>query len=335
MSARLAIMRAARQLATEAGVHVHVRNFCVINQVQQCIASTSTTIAATVATAHTHARAQVGAVSIDARLDCDAFASTHSATSHYDRASFVGLAWRPMAESICCGALFLLLLLPRVLRTEIFCRCSPCMRRNLQYRCTLLLPRLPPPPPCADHHLCVFFGWFFSGRANLPGSTRERDLLGSFSRMLPELLRHSDRQDVLALLKDELKEAHRPKAVQRDDATAQDDEAAAIMMPTNDLMLTQHAHHQAVKRRRGAAGTTTTTSSCCSSSLASSLAALPPLTAVGPGHRGRGGGAGGGGALLTSLWDEEEEVMEAAQYASAAVLPDDEDGEALLAAAGF
>ena len=32
---------------------------------------------------------QVGAASIDARLDCDAFASTHSATSHYDRASFV------------------------------------------------------------------------------------------------------------------------------------------------------------------------------------------------------------------------------------------------------
>ena len=33
---------------------------------------------------------QVGAVSIDAKLDCEAFASTHSATSHYDRASFVG-----------------------------------------------------------------------------------------------------------------------------------------------------------------------------------------------------------------------------------------------------
>jgi len=49
--------------------------------------------------------AQVGAVSIDAKLDCDAFASTHSATSHYDRASFVGLAWRPGGEQICCGAL--------------------------------------------------------------------------------------------------------------------------------------------------------------------------------------------------------------------------------------
>tara|TARA_B110001452_G_scaffold171371_1_gene143448 strand:- start:2695 stop:2967 length:273 start_codon:yes stop_codon:yes gene_type:complete len=47
-------------------------------------------------------RAQVGAVSIDARLDCDAFATTHSATSHYDRLSFVGLAWRPQGEPICC-----------------------------------------------------------------------------------------------------------------------------------------------------------------------------------------------------------------------------------------
>ena len=63
MAARLSIMRAARQLAIEANVHIHVRSFQVINQ--------------------------VGAASIDAKLDCDAFASTHSATSHYDRASFV------------------------------------------------------------------------------------------------------------------------------------------------------------------------------------------------------------------------------------------------------
>ena len=41
-------------------MHLHVRNFSVINQ--------------------------VGAASINARLDCDAFASTHSSTSHYDRA---------------------------------------------------------------------------------------------------------------------------------------------------------------------------------------------------------------------------------------------------------
>jgi hypothetical protein len=139
MAARLSIMRAARQLAVEANVHIHVRNFSVINQ--------------------------VGAASIDARLDCDAFASTHSATSHYDRASFVGLAWRPENESICC---------------EIYA----------------------------------------TGRANLPGSTRERDMLGSFSRMLPELLRHSDRKDVFEKLPEHLKAAHRPRDVERDDAPA-------------------------------------------------------------------------------------------------------------------
>lgn len=74
--ARLSIMRAQRQLAAQADVHVHVRKFKIINQ--------------------------VGAVFIRARLDCDAFASTHSSTSHFDKSSFVGLAWRPPGESICC-----------------------------------------------------------------------------------------------------------------------------------------------------------------------------------------------------------------------------------------
>lgn len=45
---------------------------------------------------------QVGAVSLNARLDCEAFASAHRATSHYDRSSFVGLAWRPPNKAICC-----------------------------------------------------------------------------------------------------------------------------------------------------------------------------------------------------------------------------------------
>lgn len=45
---------------------------------------------------------QVGAVSLNAQLDCEAFASAHRATSHYDRSSFVGLAWRPPNKAICC-----------------------------------------------------------------------------------------------------------------------------------------------------------------------------------------------------------------------------------------
>jgi len=137
MQARLAILKAVRQLAVEANVHLHIRKFSVINQ--------------------------VGAVSIDAKLDCDAFASTHSATSHYDRASFVGLAWRPGGESICC---------------EIYS----------------------------------------TGKANLPGSTRQRDLLTSFSRMVSELLRHSNRAEVCERIPERLRLCHRPQAVTRDDA---------------------------------------------------------------------------------------------------------------------
>lgn len=46
---------------------------------------------------------QVGAFSLCATLNCEEFANVHSATAHYDVNSFVGLAWRPAGESICCG----------------------------------------------------------------------------------------------------------------------------------------------------------------------------------------------------------------------------------------
>ncbi len=76
MAARLAIARTQRQLAVEAGVHLHIRNFNVINT--------------------------VGASSLRATLNCDAFASAHSSESHFDISSFVGLAWRPANEALCC-----------------------------------------------------------------------------------------------------------------------------------------------------------------------------------------------------------------------------------------
>ena len=188
MAARLSIMRAVRQLAVEADVHLHVRNFQVINQ--------------------------VGASSIDARLDCDAFASTHSSTSHFDRArwllralclervdadpcpllcSFVGLAWRPPKESICC---------------EI---CAP--------------PTFP--IPCQSSHT-ILTPTDATGRANLPGSTRERSMLLSYARMLSELLRHSDRMDVYERMPQHLKDAHRPRAVERDDAPLAVDPGSSI-----------------------------------------------------------------------------------------------------------
>jgi len=43
-------------------------------------------------------------------------------------------------------------------------------------------------------------------------------MLVSFARMLPELVRHSDRTDVFERLPQHLKEAHRPRDVERDDA---------------------------------------------------------------------------------------------------------------------
>ena len=154
MAARMAILKAARQLAVEAKVHVHIRKFSVINQ--------------------------VGAVSIDAKLNCDAFASTHSATSHYDRASFVGLAWRPGGESICC---------------EIYS----------------------------------------TGKANLPGSTRQRDLLCSFSRMVSELLRHSDKPEMCERIPERLRLCHRPQAVTRDDAPVVPHSRASVSLGKRSL----------------------------------------------------------------------------------------------------
>ncbi len=75
-AARLAIVRAQRQLADEAGIHIFLRSFSIINQ--------------------------VGAVSLRASLNCEGFATAHSSYSHFDRQSFVGLAWRPPGEKICC-----------------------------------------------------------------------------------------------------------------------------------------------------------------------------------------------------------------------------------------
>ena len=127
-AARAAIVRAQRQLAVEAGIHLSIQSFQIKNQ--------------------------VGAVSLRASLNCDAFAAAHSADAHYDRASFVGLAWRPPRESICC---------------EIYS----------------------------------------TGKGNLPGSVAQRQLLDSFSRMIPELLRFSSAHHLLAKIPEELQRVHR------------------------------------------------------------------------------------------------------------------------------
>ena len=127
MAARLAISRAQHQLSTEAGVRLHTKNFAIINQ--------------------------VGACSLNATLECDQFANAHPHDAHFDQQSFVGLAWRPARECICCEV-------------------------------------------------------YSTGRANLPGSTRERNLQESWARMLPELLRFSSRSRLLDLIPDSLKRVH-------------------------------------------------------------------------------------------------------------------------------
>jgi hypothetical protein len=48
--------------------------------------------------------AQVGAASLRATLNCEAFAAAHAHDAHFDRSSFVGLAWRPANEACCCEA---------------------------------------------------------------------------------------------------------------------------------------------------------------------------------------------------------------------------------------
>jgi len=127
-AARLAISLAQRQLAKEAGVLLNVKNFAVINS--------------------------VGAASLGATISCDEFASAHTSSAHYDRQSFVGLAWRPPGESI---------------TTEIYS----------------------------------------TGRANLPGSVARRQLLASWYRMLPELLRFSSANAECAKFPADVREVHR------------------------------------------------------------------------------------------------------------------------------
>ena len=94
-------------------------------------------------------------MSLRATLNCEAFAEAHKDESHFDRTSFVGLAWRPRNEQICCEV-------------------------------------------------------YSTGRANLPGSKTERDLLNSFSHMLPELLRFSSNASLLKHIPEDTQRLHRP-----------------------------------------------------------------------------------------------------------------------------
>ena len=107
LSARLAIMKAVRQMLEEADVHLHIDKFDVINS--------------------------VGASNLHTKINCEAFANAHSSQVHYDLSSFVGLAWRPPDVPICIEL-------------------------------------------------------YSTGRLNIPGACDERDLITSYSSLLPRLL---------------------------------------------------------------------------------------------------------------------------------------------------
>lgn len=64
----------------------------------------------------------------------------------------------------------------------------------------------------ANESICAEI--YSTGRANLPGSTKMRDLLDSWSRMLPELLRFSTVKHVCDIIPERLKAVHRAREVE-------------------------------------------------------------------------------------------------------------------------
>jgi len=144
---------------------------------------------------------QVGAVSLQATLNCEEFASAHTATTFYDIKSFVGMAWRPAGEPICCGAAAASVISLRCtsqfrqsrLQTHVCvyvcARVSVCARAQKSTR--LGRPSVSPLDPRrprlhAMPTLAVRAPLDCLHRS-LPGSTCERELYDSFARMLPEL----------------------------------------------------------------------------------------------------------------------------------------------------
>ena len=123
----------------------------------------------------------MAAVALNATIDCDKFANVHSSDSHYDKKSFVGLAvcyppthQKPVAE----------------------------FRHNF---CAFLRSQWRP----AGESICAEV--YSTGKANLPGSTRERHMLRSFSRMAPELYSHSSKPEMKTKFPEHLLDVHNPE----------------------------------------------------------------------------------------------------------------------------
>ena len=222
MQARVAILKAVRQLAVEANVHVHVRKFAVINQAPplrdlntRVITSGPRELGHAPATPRpaTNRRAVVGSIIIGPRRRSVAHPAPLMAPTARLRAcaGWGGLDRRQARlRRLRLDAHGNLALRPRELcrprvaagRRKDLLRCvahDSIQIANLT--CFLLVAEI-----------------YSTGKANLPGSTRQRDLLSSFARMVGELLRHSNRADVCERVPERLRLCHRPQTVARADA---------------------------------------------------------------------------------------------------------------------
>jgi len=138
----------------------------------------------------------------------------------------------------------------------------------------------------------------------LPGSRRERELLGSWARMMGQLLAHSDKPETALLVPAHLRDVHRPRDVERDDAPVERAPGAGGG---------GGAAAGARSKKRGRAAATSLWDEDGGGAGGPPL--LPPLMATG----GGAGGAGAGGGTGLPAFD----------------LGEAEAAEALLAAAGF
>jgi hypothetical protein len=190
MAAKLAVARALKTIAFEAGVHVAVRRFAVINQVRLLELGVHSHCRAMLCTRRAGWRDRAWSEARLRRLCRHALRDGSLRPQKVRRAatsstrtlltvrctactrSFVGLAWRPINESIC---------------SEIYS----------------------------------------TGKSNLPGSRRERQLLRSFARMAPELLRHSTQPELANRFVERLRLTHRPSAHSQAAPRVQERAAAA------------------------------------------------------------------------------------------------------------
>jgi hypothetical protein len=146
---------------------------------------------------------EVAAVALNAKIDCDKFAAVHSSDSHYDKKSFVGLA-------VCHAPIH------HKIVSKFDTHTRKCLRS--QWR-------------PAGESICAEV--YSTGKTNLPGSTRERHMLRSFSRMVPELYSHSSKPEMKAKFPDHLHDVHNPENTSKRRRLAQERALSAAASAAN------------------------------------------------------------------------------------------------------